>query len=241
MPLIPLYQLENAYYPKFIEALQLDMSTSDHSAEVNHQVLNAALSILKEPGKYTGISLDQIMIGTMNMAISLQISKYGTVSPESVGQDVYDKYLRESNYWFTGYNRALKNYQGLSDQDALILAIPVIERAAKSGLYITPCLSHTLNLFFEYYLQLGNDFIPPDLPAGDTFRTWNQEQFLCFNTNYSSSLLSHSLFAVKAYRLPTTNLPKDLQNELNLLSAADDGDDQDDADRTASYSCCTIV
>ncbi|RUR28694.1 hypothetical protein ELY16_01420 [Legionella qingyii] len=241
MPLIPLYELENTYYPKFIEALELDMHTSNHSAEVIHQVLNPALSLLKEPGKYTGLSLDQIMIGTMNMAITLQITKYGTLSPEIVESTLYDKYIREANYWFTGYNTALNNYQGLSDQDALRLAIPIIERASKGCLYITPCLSHTLNLFFEYYIKLGNDFIPPNLPTGNTFHKWNQEQFLCFNTIYSSSLLSHSLFAVKAYRLPTTNLPEDLQDELNILSAADEVDEEDDADKITSPSCCNII
>lgn len=239
MPLLSLYELENTYYPKFIEALQRDMKTSNYSAQVNHQALSVAISLLREPGKYTGLSLEQIMIGTLNMAIVLQISKYGSIAPENIGENLYNNYVRESNYWFMGYNRALKNLKGLSDEDALKLAIPVIERAAKGCLYITPCFPHTLNLFFEYCMQLNKDFIPPALPTGNTFHKWNQNQFLSFNTSYSSSLLSQSLFAVKANRLPTEHLPSDLQNELNLLVEEDDVGDVGDAN-TTSHSCCTI-
>ncbi|MCW8397912.1 hypothetical protein OQJ26_03795 [Legionella sp. PATHC038] len=239
MPLITLYELENAYYPKFIEALQRDIKTSDYSEQVNHQVLSVAIFLLREPGKYTGLSLEQIMIGTLNMAIVLQISKYGSIAPENIGENLYNNYVRESNYWFMGYNRALKNFKELSDEDALKLAIPVIERAAKGCLYITPCFPHTLNLFFEYCMQLNKDFIPPALPTGNTFHKWNQNQFLSFNTSYSSSLLSQSLFAVKANRLPTENLPNELQNELNMLVEGDDIVDVEDA-RITSHSCCTI-
>ncbi|MCW8410158.1 hypothetical protein OQJ13_14355 [Legionella sp. PATHC035] len=239
MPLITLYELESTYYPKFIQALRRDMKTSSYSDQVNHQVLSVAIGLLSEPGKYTALSLEHIMIGTLNMAIVLQISKYGSIAPENIGENLYNNYVRESTCWFMGYNKALKNIKELSDEDALRLAIPVIERAAKGCLYITPCFPHTLNLFFEYCMQLHKDFIPPALPTGNTFHKWNQNQFLSFNTSYSSSLLSQSLFAVKANRLPIEHLPSDLQNELNLLVEEDDVGDVDDAN-TTSHSCCTI-
>lgn len=211
MSLYQLYQLENTYYSKFIEALHLDMGSSKHSGEINHQVLKAAVSLLQEPERYTSLSLDQIIIGTMNMAIGLQIAKYRNISSDSVGEAIYNKYLRESRSWFLDFHDRIKSMKELSDEDSFKLAIPVIERAAQSPLYLTPCVPNTLKLYFEYYQQLNEDFVPPNLPSGNTFGPWSKEQFICLNTSYSSSLLNLSLFAVKANQLSTKNLPEKLK------------------------------
>ncbi|MCW8385101.1 hypothetical protein OQJ18_07015 [Fluoribacter dumoffii] len=243
MSLIFLYQLEQKYYPKFIEALLLDMRTSNYGGTVEDQTLGVAISLLEEPGKYTDLSLEKIIIGTLNMAITLQSSKYGNITPQTVGEDIYNKFTGESNYWFVGYNMALRNNKELSPQDALKFAIPVIERAAKGRFYITPCFPNTLNLFFEYCMELDPHFVPPQIPTGDTFGKWTPEQFLVWNTNYSSSLLSQSLFAVKKYKLDPANLPQELSNELNHLIAMDreDNGDNEEERTNRATSCCMII
>lgn len=236
-----IYVLENIFRAKLIDALNKDIKTSIHSGENNHQVLDAALSLLEMEGDL-GFSLDQIMIGVMNMAIGLQISKYRNISAASVGDEAYKMYINELNYWFAGYNKELKSRGSLSTRDAMEIAIPVINRAARSRLYITPCVPHTLNLYFEYLQRLDSTFIPPQIPTGDTFASWEKDQFVCFNTAYSSSLLSLSLFAVKKHKLPTDELPADLNEKLDSLDVdVSEKGNEDARELDTSSSCCVII
>ncbi|KTD16390.1 hypothetical protein [Legionella jordanis] len=240
MTLSDLYQLENTFIPKLINALREDMRSSKHGEAISFQVLRPVISLLNEEKRYPGLSLGQLMKGTMNMAISLQISKYGNISAESVGETVYEKYNQERRHWFVGYNEALKAIGPLSEKDALDIAIPVIKRASQSCLYLTPCVPHTLNLYFSYLQKLDCNFIPPQIPTGNTFAQWNHDQFHSFNSIDSSSLLNLSLFAVKKYELPREILPIDLQEKLDCIPSVSRNEENKEETGTC-FSNCTIV
>jgi hypothetical protein len=236
------HEWDDLYREKLVEALCQDIRTSKHAGEVNYQVLGATLSLLKSTEGYLDLSLEQLMIGTMNMAVCLQISKYGNISAESVGEAVYKKYLSETEHWFVGYNEALKTKGPLVNNDAMEIAIPVIKRAAQSCLYITPCVPNTLNLYFEYLQKLNDEFVGPKIPTGNTFSLWRKEQFVSFNTIYSSSLLNLSLFAVKKHKLSPDKLSTNLIEKLNNLAPVNEKSNQDiQQEMAAANSSCTII
>lgn len=232
-----IYDLENLSTNQVIAALYADMGNC--SGEVAFQVLEAVVNLLKHSEQLTTLSLDQIMVGAINMAVCLQISKYGNITLESIGQAAYDKYHEDSEIWFVSYNEQLENLRGISSIDALKLALPVIERASRSPLCITPLLHHTLNLYFEFLKSCDSRFTPPELPTGNTFGSWERGQFKRFNTKYSSSLVDLSLFAIKKHRISSAMLPTDLQNRLAQLPSAKGGDHGDDSN--TSIQCCVII
>lgn len=237
-----LRELEIAFIPKLIAALENDLATNLLGEQVGFQVLTPAISILQDVDRYTSLSMEQLMIGIMNLAVRMQVGKYGNIF-KNIDAAVTNKYLEETA-WFNAYGEALAAVgPELSEKDALKIAIPAIEQAAKSPLYLTPCVSHTLKVYFEYLQQLDNTFVPPAIPTGNTFEKWSQAQFIRFHTAFSSSLVGLCLFAVNKHKLPIGSLPTDLTEKLPSQDNHDNHEDTDDVDGCfpLSGSLCKII
>ncbi|RMX22041.1 hypothetical protein EAS68_00485 [Legionella jordanis] len=214
---------ENSFEVQLIRALYKDIRTAKHGREVNSQALTAAISLLEEIEKYPHICLAELMVGTINMATSIQIMEYKNIAPDKIGETLYNRFMKERNYWFADYDKMFKAMSPLPLDDGLKVAMSVIKRAAQSPLYLSPCVPHTTTLYFEYLKAQDVHFVPPSLPDGETFAPWTKEQFSPFHTEFSvASLLNLSLFAVKKHKLPTQELPGDVQTKLQNLHAPEE-------------------
>jgi hypothetical protein len=228
------------YTAKFIEALNKDMKSAKHSGEVGYQVLGAVVELLQEHRSECSLNLEQIMIGTLNMAISLHNFKYGIITPENIGIEIYSKFFNGYSLWYVGYNEALKTVN--ESNKYWQIAIPVIERAARSPLFITPCFSYSLQVYFEYLKHLDSNFIPPQLPTGNTFGPFSKEQVFSFNTAYSPTLFNLSLFAIKK-NIKTLNLetlPVELATQVRTLDIFKENNETENQNNSPS-SCCVII
>lgn len=164
--------LENEYIEQFINALQNDIYSGEHSAEVNGQVLEATIYLLQNREKHAYVPLKDLLHGAINMAISLQDSKYGIIT-EAIGVDEYQQYIKRRSSWFAGYNKQLDN-----SVPYWKAAFPVILRASKAPLYITPYLSETSKVYFDYLHKLDENFVAPELPVVDGVPKLQQNQFM---------------------------------------------------------------
>ena len=191
-----LRELEITFIPKFIDALNSDSQASIHAGEVNFQALAPAVSLLEDVDKYTSLSLEQLMAGIINFAVCLQTDIYANINTPEIDETVSNHYRSEIGPWFFPYRAARKAAGStLSEAKALELAIRAIEQASRSPLYLTPCLPHTLKVYFDYLQQLDSTFVPPVIPTGSTFAKWSKEEFIKMKVYTPSSLLNLSLFA----------------------------------------------
>ncbi|MCC5016343.1 MULTISPECIES: hypothetical protein [unclassified Legionella] len=230
-----LRELEIDFIPKLIDALRKDIATAKHSGEVNFQVLDTAISLLGDIDKYTSLSLERLMVGIINFAVCLQTDKYANIYNPSIGEAVSNQYRSEIESWFNMYRMARKVAGSpLSATKASEIAIRTIEQASRSPLYLTPCLPHTLKVYFDYLQQLDSTFVPPVIPTGSTFAKWSKEEFIKMKVYTPSSLLNLSLFAAKkavtTHALPIDHLPADLQEKLTALPADAGNEAVDDID-----------
>ncbi|HHF7344387.1 TPA: hypothetical protein ACPSKB_000791 [Legionella feeleii] len=243
-----LRELEITFIPKFIEALNNDSQASIHAGEVNFRVLGSAILLLEDIDKYTSLSLEHLMAGIINLAVCLHIDIYANIHTPQISEAVSNQYRSEIEPWFHPYKAARKAIGStLSEAKALEIAMPAIEQASRNPLYLTPCLPHTLRVYFEYLQQLDNTFVPPVIPTGNTFAKWSKEQFNKMTVNTPSSLLNLSLFAAKKavtrYALPIDCLPAVLQEKLTALPADAGNEAADDMDPfiPPPGSCCAII
>ncbi|MGQ3888994.1 hypothetical protein ACQUW5_08185 [Legionella sp. CNM-1927-20] len=233
---IKLDELEKSFVSKFIEALNQDERTSAHGEEVNYQALESAKYLLQHRELSPTLTLEQIVKGAMNMAIALQNSKYRIITPEGIAETRYQIYTERSHSWFVGYNEALSKLKAKDNLSKIWhIAIPVIVRASNSPLYITPCVPNTLKLYFDYMKILDNNFVPPEIPTGNTFDKLTEDQFLILNSVSTLSYLS--LFAVKKHNLTIKDLPLDLKDKLQGLP----GFNEDKEEFNFSCSSCVII
>lgn len=239
-----LRELEITFIPKFIEALNKDSQASIHAGEVNFQVLGPAILLLEDIDNYTSLSLKHLMAGIINLAVCLHTDKYANIYTPKIGEAVSNQYRREIEPWFHSYEAARKAASSiLSEAKELEIAMPAIERASRNPLYLTPCLSHTLRVYFEYLQQLDNTFVPPVIPTGSTFEKWSREQFIKMKVYTPSSLLNLSLLAAKKAALPIDRLPADLQEKLTALPAETGHEAAEDMDPfiPPQGSYCVII
>ncbi|HAT1595109.1 TPA: hypothetical protein JAN72_16355 [Legionella pneumophila] len=197
-----LTQLEKEFTARFIEALTHDIKSSNHGTEINHQVLIATISLLKDRDACPQLSLEQIIRGAMNMALGLQNSKYGLLRSNIIGEDQLATYWKHNKRWFVGYNEGLEKAR--NDDDYKSIAIPVITRAAKGPLFMmSGCVPNTLSLYFEYVQQLDKSFVTPILPP----------------SNRTFSLIEGSTAAKEfSFKIVTQEVARDYQAERPLLS-----------------------
>ncbi|MCL9685172.1 hypothetical protein [Legionella maioricensis] len=159
--------LDREFTERFITALTDDIHSSKHGTETNSQVLAVAKYLLNHPEVCPTLSLEQIIRGTLNMALALEDAKYRIIFAENVGEDKFKQYREERAKWFGDYDQGVD--AAIGDLDSFWpIAIPVIKRAAKSPLFMmSSCVPKTLAVYFEYAKQLDNDFEPPTLPSPD--------------------------------------------------------------------------
>ncbi|STY28599.1 Uncharacterised protein [Legionella wadsworthii] len=229
-----LLELEELFSKKFIQALHGDIKSTRHSCEVNMDVFEAMIFFLQHREFCPYLNLEQMIKGALNMVVSLQISKYKTLSPSSVGGDTYQRYIERSKDWLKNYHKALKalKSQQIQYSEVWMLVLPVIQRATNSPLYITPYASYTLAVYFEYLKALDEKFDPPKIPASEKrCSQLSPENF--FILNQVSPLSRLSMFAITKSNLKFNGLPIALKDEIQYLSLKEK--------ESTSSSCRCIV
>lgn len=154
---------EALFTNRFIAALTKDIVSGKHSSETNYQALQAGIYFLNNRQLCPQLTVEQIVRGTMNMALSLEVSGSQCLHDIIIRDWQKGGFLDASDRWFGDYNQKLKNKKA----NRWDLAIPVIERASKGPLFMaTDCCPVTATLYFDYVKQFEPEIKIPNLPLG---------------------------------------------------------------------------
>lgn len=205
---------EKLFINHFIEALKKDINSSQHGSEINSQVLFAACYLLEHPEECPHLGLEQIIHGVINMAVVLQSSKYGIITPERVGKELFNQYIEQSDLWFSGYNNALDTVRKAGEYWKI--AIPVITRAAQGPLLVmSACVPNTLAVYFEYMKNFDNNIVPPKISTATSNINLNRNDELSFEMLPQKKL-------VRTERLVLGRICEDLSQKIDSLKDTPD-------------------
>ncbi len=187
---------EQQFAARFITALQKDISSSKHGSQTNWYVLEPAIRLLTDRGLCPQLNVEQIIRGTMNMAIATEDYKYQMLNPKLIGKAAYDFFTSQRDHWFGDYF----NRKGT----AVDLAVPVITRASQSSLFmVTNCVTHTLALYCEFLKEMDVQYSQPKRPKA--------------NSNYTIGHETKDNFSFEVFHQLIEKTYEEEQRFLNLL------------------------